>query len=76
MSGADPYDLHCNFPARWRAYLHGTYRNSAHVRDVFRVDDRTARKWWNGETGCVGGYVAVAFNLDPQGVSEMLMAAE
>lgn len=75
MSVSDPYQLHRNFPKRWQSYLHDTYRNAAHVRDVFRVDDRTARKWWKGETGCVGGYVAVAFNLDPQGVSEMLMAA-
>ncbi len=72
----DPHKVHREFPARWQAYIRGNYRNIGHVTQVFQVSERTARKWWAGETGAVGGHVAIAINEHPETAPVMLFAAE
>ncbi len=72
----DPHQVHRDFPARWQAYIRASFRNIAHVTQVFEVSERTARKWWAGETGAVGGHVAIAVNEHPETAPAMLFAAE
>lgn len=72
----DPHQVHRDFPARWQAYIRASFRNIAHVTQVFEVSERTARKWWAGETGAVGGHVAIAINEHPETAPAMLFAAE
>jgi hypothetical protein len=72
----DPQRVHREFPERWQAYIRANYRNIGHVTQVFRVSERTARKWWAGETGAVGGHVAIAMNEHPAIATRMLFAAE
>jgi hypothetical protein len=72
----DPYKVHREFPARWQAYIRANYRSIAHVTQVFEVSERTARKWWAGETGAVGGHVAIAVNEHPDTAPAFLFAAE
>ena len=74
--GFDPYRVHREFPERWRAYLHQNFRNHFVVQKSFQVSERTARKWWNGETGANGGHVAVAVRIHPVEAPRMLFAAE
>jgi hypothetical protein len=76
---APVYDLHRvhrEFPNRWQAYIRANYRNLNHVQQVFGVSERTARKWWKGETGANGGYVAIAVNEHPVAAPRMLFAVE
>lgn len=56
----DPYQVHREFPARWQAYIQANFRNIGHVTRVFNVSERTARNWWKGDFGAVGGHVAIA----------------
>lgn len=72
----DPHKVHRDFPSRWRAYIRASFRSIAHVTQVFEVSERTARKWWAGETGAVGGHVAIAINEHPATAPAMLFAAE
>ncbi|MFT5614684.1 MAG: hypothetical protein ACI8Q6_001966 [Granulosicoccus sp.] len=72
----DPEKIHREFPTRWQAYIREHYRNLREIQLTFGVCERTARKWWDGETGCVGGYVAVAVNEHPLDAPRMLFAAE
>lgn len=72
----DPHKVHREFPERWQAYIRASYRNIGHVCQVFQVSERTARKWWAGETGAVGGHVAIAINEHPQDAPRMLFAPE
>ena len=72
----DPYQVHRAFPSRWQAYIRANFRNIPHVAHVFNVSERTARKWWNGETGANGGHVAIAVNEHPVEAPAMLFAAE
>jgi len=72
----DPHRVHRDFPARWQAYIRASFRNISHVTQVFEVSERTARKWWAGETGAVGGHVAIAVNEHPDIAPTMLFAAE
>ncbi len=76
VSRHDPEKTHREFPGRWRAYILANYRNLKHVQQVFNVSERTARKWFAGETGCVGGHVAVAIIEHPVEAAQMLFAAE
>lgn len=32
---------------------------------MFGVSERTARKWWDGETGCNGACVVIALLVHP-----------
>lgn len=75
MPGFEPRRVHEEFPDRWRAYVRANYRNLGHVQQVFAVSERTARKWWNGETGANGGHVAIAVNEHPVAAPRMLFAA-
>ncbi len=72
----DPAKVHREFPERWRAYIHQNYRNLKVIMQTFNVSERTARKWWSGETGANGGHVAVAVNEHPVEAPRMLFAAE
>lgn len=72
----DPEKVHREFPERWQAYIRANYSNIRQIMRVFPVSERTARKWWDGETGCVGGYVAVAIHEHPAIAPRMLFAAE
>ena len=72
----DPHAVHRDFPDRWQAYIRANYRHLGHVQQVFGVSERTARKWWNGETGANGGHVAIAVNEHPVAAPRMLFAAE
>lgn len=72
----DPYKLHRGFPERWARYIRANFRNVTHVCQVFNVCERTARKWWTGESGAVGGHVAIAVNEHPETAPQMLFAAE
>ncbi|WP_147112155.1 hypothetical protein [Tateyamaria sp. syn59] len=72
----DPHRVHREFPDRWQAYIRANYRDLNHVQLVFGVSERTARKWWKGETGANGGHVAIAVNEHPVAAPRMLFAAE
>ena len=72
----DPHQVHREFPERWQHYIQSNYRSLRHVMNVFRVSERTARKWWNGDTGANGGHVAIAVNEHPVAAQRMLFAAE
>lgn len=80
MSGGavayDPHQVHRDFPVRWQHYIRANFRNLRHVQQVFGVCERTARKWWKGETGANGGHVAIAVNEHPVAAPRMLFAAE
>lgn len=72
----DPNAVHRKFPARWKAYIRAHYSDLRQVTKAFGVSERTARKWWNGETGANGGHVAVAVMLHPVQTQQFLFAAE
>ncbi|MFB9149552.1 hypothetical protein [Roseovarius ramblicola] len=72
----DPHKVHRQFPERWQRYIRSQYRSLAHVCQVFDVSEKTARNWWNGTTGAVGGHVAVAVQEHPVEAPRMLFAAE
>jgi hypothetical protein len=72
----DPHKVHRQFPERWQRYIRAQYRSLAHVCQVFDVSERTARNWWTGQTGAVGGHVAVAVREHPVEAPRMLFAAE
>lgn len=71
----DPHRIHRDFPQRWQAYIRANFYDLRHVQQVFAVSERTARSWWNGETGANGGHVAVAVRAHPVAASRMLFAA-
>jgi len=70
----DPYQVHREFPARWQAYIQANYRNIGHVTSVFNVSEKTARNWWKGDFGAVGGHVAIAVREHGQVACDMLFA--
>lgn len=72
----DPHKTHHDFPDKWRAYLHAAFRNHFDVAQTFQVSERAARRWWNGEGGVNGGYVAVAIETHPIEAPRRLFAAE
>jgi hypothetical protein len=72
----DPHQVHSTFPAKWQAYIRAQYRSLEAIQRDFGVSERTARKWWNGDTGANGGHVAVACILHPKSAPPMLFAAE
>lgn len=83
MSGAndargvvDPFRVRADFPELWSRYIRANFRSVTAVIAAFEVSERTARKWWDAETGASGGHVAVACRLHPQTAPAMLFAAE
>ena len=68
----DPYEVHREFPSRWQAYIQANFRNIGHVTSVFNVSERTARNWWKGDFGAVGGHVAIAIREHGQIAYQML----
>lgn len=70
----DPHEIHREFPARWQAYICANFTGLKHVMEVFSVSERTARKWWRGDTGANGGHVAIAVLEHPQTAPQMLFA--
>lgn len=72
----NPRRVHEEFPDRWQRYVRSNFRDLAHIMQVFAVSERTARKWWKGETGANGGHVAIAVNEHPVAAPRMLFAAE
>ncbi|MBF9042978.1 hypothetical protein HKCCE4037_06550 [Rhodobacterales bacterium HKCCE4037] len=72
----DPHAIHRDFPARWRKYIRANFRDLDHIQQVFGVSQRAARKWWNGEGGANGAYVAIAVEAHPIAAPRMLFAAE
>jgi len=72
----DPYRMACDFPERWGRYIRGHYRGLREVCQVFDVSERTARTWWDGASGARGHQVAIAWNRDPEDVTQTLFAAE
>lgn len=72
----DPHQVHREFPLRWQAYVRANFRDLTHIQQVFGVSERTARKWWKGETGANGGHVAIAMSAHPVTAQRMLFAAE
>jgi hypothetical protein len=71
----DPFRIHAEFPERWSAYIRAHFRNVSQVIAAFDVSERTARKWWEAETGANGGNVAVACRMHPETAPQMLFAA-
>jgi hypothetical protein len=76
VPGYDPHQVQRAFPARWQGYIRANFRNLGHVQQVFGVSERAARKWWNGEGGVNGSYVAIAKKEHPIQAEQMLFAAE
>jgi hypothetical protein len=68
----DPARVHREFPERWRAYIRSSFGDLRAVCQAFGVCERTARKWWDGETGANGGHVAVAVRTHPEAAARML----
>ena len=73
----DPDQAHRDCPSLWRAYCRANYRDYRHIMRDFPVCERTARKWWEGETAANMRHVANAYRRHPDQLHEMLlMAAE
>lgn len=72
----DPDRVHREFPARWSSYIRTNFRDLRHIQQVFGVSERAARKWWNGDGGANGAYVAIAVEAHPIAAPRMLFAAE
>lgn len=71
----DPYRVARDFPQRWSAYIRGRHRDLSEVCRAFGVCERTARKWWTGETGANARQLVMAWRRDPEGVTRDLLAA-
>ena len=72
----DPFRIRRDYPERWSAYIRAHYRNLNHVCQTFDVSERTARKWWDGETGGHGPQVGIAWRTHGEAVLQKLFAAE
>jgi hypothetical protein len=72
----DPFQVRADFPEMWARYIRANFRSVAAVVAAFEVSERTARKWWEGETGAHGGHVAVACRMHPVAAPAMLFDAE
>lgn len=71
----DPHALRRAFPDRWMAFLHAHFRSTLEVALFFDVNERTARKWWEGVGGCQGAPVAMAAAAHPEGFRTIILAA-
>lgn len=71
----DPHKTHKDFPALWSAFVRGNFRDLRQVSMTFGVSERTARAWWNGETGVNGAHIATAFRVLPAETLKLLSAA-
>lgn len=49
------------FARRWSRFIHDNFDDPEHVAFVFRVDNKTARNWWEGTNSPSGFAVAFAF---------------
>jgi hypothetical protein len=56
----DPYAIQRDFPIRWSEYLKKRHTSHREVAKKFRVDERTARRWWAGTHGPHGWAVQYA----------------
>lgn len=72
----DPHAIHKHFPERWSAYIRANFKDLKEVQRAFDVSERAARRWWTGEGGANGGYVAIAVDIHPEIAQRMLFAAE
>lgn len=72
----DPHRIRRDYPERWSAYIRDNFRNLNHVCQTFDVSERTARKWWDGETGGHGPQVGIAWRTHGEAVLQKLFAAE
>lgn len=70
----NPHQVRRDFPQRWSVYVRTNFSDLRHVQQVFGVSERTARKWWNAETGVNGGHVAVALAEHPVAAPRMLFS--
>lgn len=71
----DPDRALRDFPSLWRAYCRGHYRDYRHLMAVFGVSERCARKWMDGESGCNGAHLSVAFRQHPDQVGRLMQIA-
>lgn len=71
-----PHEVHKEFPERWRRYIRSNFSDLVHVQQVFGVSERTARKWWKGETGANGGHVAIAMRENPVAANRILFSED
>lgn len=69
----NPHAVRRAFAEWWQTYVHDHYTSIAQVQWVFQVSERCARKWWNGETGCNGAQLAVAYRRHPDVVGPLMM---
>lgn len=69
----DPHRAHREFPERWQQFIRANYGDYASICQAFGVCERTARKWWDGETGARGVHVAMALRQHGQGAWDALI---
>jgi hypothetical protein len=74
-SGFDVLAFARAFPARWQGFLRLHYRDHVHVAFVYRVSERAARKWWDGDGGPRGDKVAQAMIMHGEAARVALLAA-
>jgi len=53
------------FTHRWSAFVRENFEGPEHVAFVFRVDNKTARNWWDGINAPSGFAVAYAIQNFP-----------
>lgn len=71
----DPLDYYAQFPKRWMAFLHASFRNPVEVAAFFSVTEKCADKWWEGIGGPHAGKLGYAVTTI-DGAAQFLFAAE
>lgn len=72
----DPHREAREFPDRWQRYIRAHFRDYASIQSAFGVCERTARKWFDGETGARGAHVAMALRQHGREAWDMLVGDE
>lgn len=72
----DPHREAREFPDRWQRYIRAHFRDYASIQQAFGVCERTARKWFEGETGARGAHVAMALRQHGREAWDMLVGDE
>lgn len=71
----DPDQAHRDCPSLWMGYCRANYQGYRHIMQVFPVSERTARKWWGGETAANMRHVATAYKMHPDQMQQILLIA-
>ncbi|MGK7663353.1 MULTISPECIES: hypothetical protein [unclassified Marinovum] len=72
----DPHREAREFPDRWQKYIRAHFRDYASIQQAFGVCERTARKWFDGETGARGAHVAMALRQHGREAWDMLIGEQ